>query len=150
MPWSRKGKNVMSNVNGQEESKKVAIIKWEITESSIALLANLEEGIMEPIVLHFHELPEWEGVVLEGLHLQIYQHGLKQKLADSLAAPKGTDMQERLAKLRDLMESLKLGEFSRRKAAVPKKSVAEILRSIEEMPADEAMKQAMRVALGVG
>ena len=112
-------------------------LKWNLREDSIKVQFVDSDA---PEVFSFSEILGYE-TPLAGVTFELFRHGLKQKLADSVAGmgKKGYNATEQLEVMASVWESICKGEFSSRKSAVKKLTKADAIAAVGENATPEAL-----------
>ena len=114
-------------------------LKWNLSESNIKVQfvdSDVKETFSFGEILGYDNLPMFTGITFE-----LFRHGLKQKLADSVAGmgKKGYNATEQLEIMASVWESICKGEFSSRKSAVKKLTKADAIAAVGENATPEAL-----------
>jgi hypothetical protein len=95
---------------------------WELNQGS--LVVRFLDGSEKEFT--FNEILDY--VEPAGVTFDLFRHGLKQKLADSVAGMKDNTTAEKLEVMGKVWDTIVKGEWSIRKPAVPKVNVAEKMK----------------------
>jgi hypothetical protein len=121
-------------------------LAWIITEDNMT--CTFPDGIKQVFV--YTDIKDWDKSHMEPLIMGLFQHGLKQKLADVVAGAtkNGIGYPEQAKAMSDKWTDIKTGVSRERKnAAGPKVTLASAFEAIDAMDIPDAIKDMLKAKI---
>ena len=123
-------------------------LTWNLEE--LKMTCTFADGT--EFVAEYKEIIDFEQNGGKGIVHTLFQHGLKQKLADCVAGAtkKGVSFEDQAVAMRKVWSNICAGKMTVRKAAAPKVKLSDVRAKLDAMPDGKKKDQAMETARMLG